>query len=263
MEYKIKLTSEPIIDYSGIDAVAEEVKLDLEKVNVDALVATEDNLAFLKKLRAEKNKQFAELEGVRKEIKSLVTKPYDIFENEYKIKIKSLFENFDSILQKKIVAVENGIKEDKKNKLIELFESLSTPEISFLSFDDIGLKIGISDSMKSLKTQVEAFVTKTLDDYNLIMMQENPERILLKYKQTRNVSQAITSVMNEIKEEAYLKNLVKEEIKATIPEPVSIPESVESNEEVILRTVSFKVTGTLEQLRNLKRFLAESGMKYE
>lgn len=261
MEYKIKLVSDPIIDYSGIDAVAEEVKLDLEKVNVDALVATEDNLAFLKKLRAEKNKQFAELEGVRKEIKSLVTKPYDIFETEYKLKINGLFENFDSILQKKIVAVENGIKEDKKNKLVEHFESLSTPEISFLSFEDIGLKIGISDSMKSLKTQVEAFVTKTLDDYNLIMMQENPERILLKYKQTRNVSQAITSVMNEIKEEAFLKNLVREEPKTIVPEVVEAVK--ETKTEPSLMTVSFKVTGTLEQLRSLKQYLAESGMKYE
>lgn len=261
MEYKIKLVSDPIIDYSGIDAVAEEVKLDLEKVNVDALVATEDNLAFLKKLRAEKNKQFAELEGVRKEIKSLVTKPYDIFETEYKLKIKGLFENFDSILQKKIVAVENGIKEDKKNKLVEHFESLSTPEISFLSFEDIGLKIGISDSMKSLKTQVEAFVTKTLDDYNLIMMQENPERILLKYKQTRNVSQAITSVMNEIKEEAFLKNLVREEPKTIVPEVVEAVK--ETKTEPSLMTVSFNVTGTLEQLRSLKKYLAESGMKYE
>lgn len=261
MDYKIKLVSDPIIDYSGIYAVAEEVKLDLEKVNVDALVATEDNLAFLKKLRAEKNKQFAELEGVRKEIKSLVTKPYDIFETEYKLKIKGLFENFDSILQKKIVAVENGIKEDKKNKLVEHFESLSTPEISFLSFEDIGLKIGISDSMKSLKTQVEAFVTKTLDDYNLIMMQDNPERILLKYKQTRNVSQAITSVMNEIKEEAFLKNLVREEPNTIVPEVVEAVK--ETKTEPSLMTVSFKVTGTLEQLRSLKQYLAESGMKYE
>lgn len=262
----IRLITAPVIEYSAIDAVSEDVKRSLEEVNVDALVATEDNLAFLKKLRVEKNKQFAELEDVRKQIKNLVNDPYTKFELDYKNKISTLFQSFDKIVQEKIKTVEDGIKEAKRIDLKEYFESLITPEIDFLTFEDVQVKIGLSDSRKSLRTQVETFITKSLDDYNLIMMQENSDRILVRYKQTKNASSAITSVMNEIKQEALFSMKMAEPKAVTVESPVEEPTHYGidyGTKQEKLVTVSFKVTGTIEQLKALKQFIVESGLSYE
>ena len=262
----IRLITAPVIEYSAIDAVSEEVKKSLEEVNVGALVATEDNLAFLKKLRAEKNKQFAELEDVRKTIKNLVNDPYTKFETEYASKISTLFKTFDKTLQEKIKAVEDGIKQSKLDELKEYFATLITPEIDFLTFEDVNVKVGLNDSKKSLKAQVETFITKSLDDYNLIMMQENAERILVRYKQTKNASSAITSVMNEIKQEALFSMKMAEPKVVTVESPVEEPTHYGvdyGTKQEKLVTVSFKVTGTIEQLKALKQFIVESGLSYE
>ena len=260
---EIRLITEPVIDYTAIESVHEEVKRSLEEVNVGALVATEDNLAFLKKLRAEKNKQFAELEDVRKKIKNLVNDPYTKFEDAYKAKISALFQSFDKVLQDKIKSVEEGIKEAKRIELIEYFDTLITPEIDFVKFEDANIKIGMNDSKKSLRTQVEAFVTKTLDDYKLIMIQEHSERILVRYKQTRNASSAITSVLDEVKQEAILKspkveNVVQAEEKA--PEIEVQAEAVQSEQ---IFTSSFRVKGTKAQLIALKQYIVNSGLTLE
>ena len=54
--------------------------------------------------------------------------------------------------------------------------------------------------MKSLKEQAKAFVDKIADDLNLIETQEHKAEILVEYKQTLNVSQAITTVTNRFKD---------------------------------------------------------------
>lgn len=53
--------------------------------------------------------------------------------------------------------------------------------------------------MKSLKEQAKAFIDKIVDDLNLIKTQEHKAEILVEYKQTLNVAQAITIVINRFK----------------------------------------------------------------
>lgn len=261
---EIKLVTAPVIEYSVLDQIALEVKEDLAKIDIKAIAPTEDSVAFLKKFRTEKNKQFKEFEDARKSIKKAVNDPYDLFNKAYEEKIAKQFKELDEYLVTAISSVENGIKEAREIELVAYFSSLLTEEISFLTFSQMNLKINLSDSMKSLKTEVEKFVTKALDDYNLIMTQPNAERILVRYKASLNVSQAITSVKNEIEQEEALAKLKAVKIEEPI-EPKTFldeePKPIEPSEPILKST--FTVKGTKAQLIALKQYINNSGLILE
>ena len=264
MENQMKITTLPVIEYSVLDKIALEVKEDLAKLDIKAIAPTEDSVTFLKKFRAEKNKQFKEFEDARKEIKKAVNDPYDKFNKAYEEKIAKQFKELDVYLVDAISKVENGLKEAREMELVAYFSSLLTEEISFLTFSQMNLKINLSDSMKSLKTEVEKFVTKALDDYNLIMTQPNAERILVRYKAILNVSQAITSVKNEIEQEEALAKLKAVKIEEPI-EPKTFldeePKPIEPSEPILKST--FTVKGTKAQLIALKQYINNSGLTLE
>lgn len=260
---EIKLIQQPIIEYSTLDKIAEDVKQELAKVDVKAIAPTEDSVAFLKKFRSEKNKQFKEFEDARKLIKKSVNEPYDLFNKAYEEKIVKQFKELDEYLVSAITKVENGLKEARETELVAYFSELLPESINFLTFDRIGLKIGLSDSMKSLKTEIEKFVTKTLDDYNLIMTQPESTRILVRYKQSLNVSQAITSVVDEIKQEQALKQAQSVVIESTPEVKPYVEEKVvetqpEPNEPIL--TATFKVRAAKSKLLALKQYILVNGI---
>jgi hypothetical protein len=261
---EIKLVTAPVIEYSILDQIAQEVKEELAKVDIKAIAPTEDSVSFLKKFRAEKRKQLEEFENTRKMIKKAVNEPYDLFNKAYEEKIAKQFKELDEYLGSAISSVENGLKEAKETELVAYFSQLLIEPINFLTFDRLGIKIGLSDSMKSLKTEVEKAVTKTLEDYNLIMTQPNAQRILVRYKQTLNVSQSITTVNDEIKQEHALNQATIEVAKPIVEEVVQ----TESKEQEIadldrILTVNFRVTGTKSKLIALKQYIMNSGLELE
>jgi len=263
-EREIKLVSAPVIEYSILDQIAQEVKEDLAKVDIKAIAPTEDSLSFLKKLRAKLNKQLEEFETTRKAIKKAVNEPYDLFNKAYDEKIAKQFKDADSILKTSIDSVENGLKETREMELVAYFSSLIPEEINFLKFSQMNLKINLSDSMKSLKSEIEKFVTGVLSDYNLIMTQDNASRILVRYQTTLNASQSIMTVKNEVDQENALNSLQAVKI---VDEPKVEPVKVYAQdvlEEPIIDepryTSTFKVSGTKAQLVALKRFILDNGI---
>ena len=126
--------------------------------------------------------------------------------------------------------------------------------------------------MKSLKEQAKAFVDKIADDLNLIETQEHKAEILVEYKQTLNVSQAITTVTNRFKaiEEEKKKQEEKvvhiemnenhEKLENVMNKPLEQP--TEEKQEDIL-TLKFAVRGTRTKLKILKEFLESEGYDYE
>ena len=142
--------------------------------------------------------------------------------------------------------------------------------------------------MKSLKEQAKNFIDKIVDDLNLIDTQEHKAEILVEYKQSLNVSQAITSVTNRFKaieeekrklekEQELQKEIVEiakesdkyvdthvptiEEVpQMTIETPLEAPTIVETEE---ILTLKFTVKGTRKELKALKEFLENGGYDYE
>jgi Protein of unknown function (DUF1351). len=165
-----------------------------------ALECTTETVKEIKSIRAALKRDFNLLESKRKEVKSKILSPYEQFEQIYKECVTNIFKPADIQLALKIADVEDGLKEQKKAEIFEYFNELCASKgIDFISFDDIGAVITLTASKKSLKEKVKAFLDKTSDDLAMIGTQEYAAEILVEYKRSLNVSQAIMTVTNRNK----------------------------------------------------------------
>lgn len=249
------------------------IKADVtERVNAAmSLVCNEETVKTVKEARAELNKEFKGWEEKRRQVKTAVMSPYEEFEAAYKDCITDVFKKADADLKGKIDSVESDLKERKFDEVFSYFnEYLDSKGIDFVHFSQARINITLSASMKSLKEQAKAFIDRVCDDLSLIDTQEHKEEILYEYKQSLNVSNAITTVSNRYKaiEEAKARaseraaKIEAEKEGAAKVEAVVETLAPPTVEEPIL-TVKFAVKGTRAQLRALKEFLKNGGYDYE
>lgn len=289
MENEIIVVKQLPVIIERLAQIKEEVTAKVEVAK--SLVCTEETVKEVKKARAELGKEYKAWEEKRKEVKSVVMSPYEQFEAVYKDCITNTYKTADNELKRKIDSVESELKEKKEQKVIDYFnEYLLSKGIDFVSFEDARINITLTASMKSLKDQAKEFIDKITDDLALIETQEHKAEILVEYKRSLNVSQAITSVTARLRaieeekkrqEEAAAKKAAEEqrlaeirvkeeETSVTLTPPtlepqeepqVEVPEIVEEVEEEFC--LNFKVTATMAKLKELKAFLNERGYKYE
>lgn len=258
----------PVIE-EKLKGLSLEIDKDVEKAL--ALEVNEDTVKEVKKTRTKLGKDFKELEDQRKLVKEKVLAPYMAFEEVYKTYVSDKYKNADTTLKTKIDEVEKKLKDDKEKEVIEYFDELIKKEnIDFVKYEQLEIKVGLSNSLKSLKDSVKDFIDKVVDDLKLIETQEYKTEILVEYQQNLNVSNAITTVtermkaIEEAKKQEEEKLLQKEEEAKVIEKVEEFTAPVEVvKEEIKTYTMSFKVTGTLDQLRKVKELLENEGMKYE
>lgn len=233
-----------------------------------SLVCTEETVKDLKKLRAELNAECKQWEDKRTAVKNAIMAPYFQFESVYKDCISDVFEKGDADLKSKIESVENEQKEQKRKEVFYYFEELCEANgLDFLTFERANINITLSASLKSLKEKARAFVDRVCNDLALIETQEHKEEILYEYKQSLNVSAAITMVANRHKSiEEAKRAFEKVEVSAR-----GAAENIEAAAKALTQptveekpmTVSFKVTATRSKLKELKAFLNNGGYDYE
>lgn len=239
------------------------------------LVCTEDTVKDVKKVRSELNKELAEYEASRKAVKKAILTPYEQFEVVYKDCVSDTYKKADTELKRKIDSVENELKAQKAAEVKAYFdEYLQSKGIDFVTFESAHINVTLSASMKSLKEQAKAFIDKIADDLALIDTQEHKDEILYEYKQSLNVSSAITMVTYRYKafEEAKAREEERKareqaaaeaaaKVEAVAPptvEPIAPPVEEEKT-----YTLKFTVRGTMPQLKALKEFLNNGGYDYE
>lgn len=239
------------------------------------LVCTEDTVKDVKKVRSELNKELAEYETRRKAVKKAILTPYEQFEAVYKDCVSDTYKKADTELKRKIDSVENELKAQKTAEVKAYFdEYLQSKEIDFVTFESAHINVTLSASMKSLKEQAKAFIDKIVDELTLIDTQEHKDEILYEYKQSLNVSSAITTVANRYKAIEAAKAAEEErkareqaaaeaaaKVEAVAPptvEPIAPPVEEEKT-----YTLKFTVRGTMPQLKALKEFLNNGGYDYE
>lgn len=285
----------PVIE-DQLAAVKESIT---ERVNQAlSLVCTEDTYKDIKKVRADLNKEYAELEAKRKEVKTAVLAPYEKFEKVYKECAGDLYADADRKLKAKIAEVEEGLRQQKITAVCDYFveyrESLGLTE-DLVKYDDMGLKVGLSDSLTGLKKKVKDFLDHISDDLKAIESHEDKDEIMTEYRRGFNLANALSTVAarhkaiedaKRLREEAEARRKAQEErekelaaviaaqteqvapvaapvaveVAQVIPEPVAVPVAPEAEKTY---STSFKVTGTLDQLKALKKFLVEGGYTYE
>ena len=263
-----------------------------------SLVCTDETVKEVKKARAELNAEFKAWEEKRKEVKTAVMTPYEKFEAVYKDCVSDTYTKADADLKAKIDGVEKELKDRKSAEVREYFmEYLASKYIDFVTFEQAGINITLSASMKSLKEQAKSFIDKISDDLALIETQEHKAEILVEYKKTLNASAAVTGVnarfkaiedekrrieeaearrlaeeqrIAEMRKEAFSEyfneNYVDDDTKEDLNIPVEAPEisaPVEVQAKEKQYTLRFTVTATKDKLRELKAFLDNGGYKYE
>lgn len=280
-----------------IEEHLKELSLEVEQKveNAKSLVCTEENVTTIKQIRASLNKEFKEVENQRKIVKEQILAPYMQFEEIYKMYISDKYKSADNDLKEKIDSTENELKNIKEQEIKDYFEEYKKANnIDFVTYSQARINVTLSASRKSLKEQAKQFIDKIVDDLKLIDTQEHKTEILVEYKQSLNVSQAITSVTNRFKaieeekkrqEELKRKQLeeaqrradesIRVQTEATrqalenfIPKTEEVEETIlqapviEEKQEEIL-TLRFTVKGTRTKLRELKQFLENGGYDYE
>lgn len=273
-----------LIEVKQLPVIEEQLRsvstvIDERVKNATSLVCTEESVKTIKEIRAELNKDYKEFENKRKLVKEQVLKPYNDFENVYKECISDKFKNADLILKGRIEVVENEIKAKKEQEVKDYFEEYKTANnIDFITYEQAKINVTLSASMKSLKEQAKVFIDQRIDDLKLIETQEHKTEILVEYKQTLNVSNAITTVTNRFKaiEEEKKKEEQKvvhiemnenheitkesyEQLENIFNKPLEQPK--EENEEIL--TLKFTVRGARTKLKELKQFLESGGYDYE
>lgn len=265
-----------------IEEHLKELSIEVEQKveNAKSLICTEENVKTIKEVRADLNKEFKEVEKQRKTVKEQVLAPYMQFEEVYKQYISDKYRSADNDLKQKVDSVESELKAKKEQEVKDYFEEYKTANnIDFITYEQARINVTLSASMKSLKEQAKQFIDKIVDDLKLIETQEHKAEILVEYKQTLNVAQAITTVTNRFKaiEEEKKRQEQKvvhiemnkdheitqksyEQLESVFNKPLEQPK--EEKTEGIL-TLKFTVRGTRTKLRELKQFLENGGYDYE
>lgn len=273
----------------NISEIKEKV-IQLNKYYKD-IIFTEETIKQAKDEKANINKFKKVVADYRKNIVAEYKKPVNAFENISKETEKLLEETYNTI-NLQVASYEDKQKQEKEQKIKDYFEEYKTAKnIDFVAYERANINVTLIASIKSLKEQVKAFIDKIVDDLNLIETQEHKAEILVEYKQTLNVSNAITTVTNRFKaieeekarqeelkrkqlEEAQriaeqniqeqtkmtqeaLNNFIVEKVKKPLEQPI-----VEQKQEEIL-ILNFKVKDTRTRLKQIQKFLDDGGYDYE
>lgn len=242
-----------------------------------ALECTEETVKEVKKVRAELSKGFKELDARRKQVKNAILAPYEQFEAVYKACVTDVYQPADNQLRDKIKEAEEVLKGQKREDAAAYFaEYAASRGIEFLTFEDSGILVTLSASKKALKDQAKAFVDKVSDDLAMIGTQEYAAEILVEYRKSLNASRAVMEVSDRhkaIMEEQRRNEQVREaetarqesvrRVEAAIQAPIAPPKAEPAEQDEKLLETSFKVWGTLDQLKALKTFLTEGGYRFE
>lgn len=240
-------------------------EVDKKVESAKSLICTEENVKTIKQVRADLNKEFKEVEQQRKTVKEQVLAPYMQFENIYKEYISNKYKSADTDLKQKVDAVESELKNKKEQEVKEYFETYKTENnIDFITYEQAKINVTLTASMKSLKGQAKEFIDKVIEDLKLIDVQEHKAEILVEYKQTLNVSNAITTVINRfeaVKEEKKKQESITEEATKAVIIPAKENQHAVQNEKTY--TITFTVTDNAVRLKQLKDYLIREGYQYE
>lgn len=262
-----------------------------------SLLCTEETYKEIKKVRSELNKEFNAMEKQRKAVKNAILGPYKKFEDIYNECVATPYQQADKQLAERIRSVTDGLLAEKANAVLEYFvEYRASKGLDFPEFHRANIKVTMSDSLKKLKERAKEIIDCVASDVDVIRSMEYSEEILVEYKQDFTLSAAISrvdarhkaieaakaaeaaraakaeaqqKVAAKVQQEAEIAAEVQQEntahdaaLEAPVAKPIEAEKALQEAKPTTYKT-SFRVVGTLEQLKALKQFLVEGGYEYE
>lgn len=269
----IKIENIGVIDYTMAEKTAAVAKKRIKDLDIENMLATNENKQNLKDLRADLNKEFDQLEKERKAIKNIFTKPYNDFDSWYKENITAVYGGAKNLLNEKIDGIENEQKDQRLKLAVDTFNEFNT--IDWLTFEYLQFRPNLSDSDKKVKDTVTGFIEKVESDLNVINTQPHTERVLALYRNTLDLNYSIATVHQQVAQEEAIKQereqMQAPQIEAPTPEPIEEdntpldpPTMVEQpQEDNQLYRFNLSVTATKKQIINLRQYMSVEGIQYE
>lgn len=272
----VKIEQMPKV-FSQLEKIGEIIKK--KTSDLDKLECTEANKQEVKSRRTEINNTLALLEAKKKEIKNKLLEPYNVFEAKYNEECKEKLQNASSILTEKINAIEIQQKLEKEQELREFADEYFNHYMikDVVKFEDIGLNITLSASIKSLKEQTKAFCERISNDLKLIDLEEYKDEIVIEYLKNLDFAKSKMLVIErhrqleeikkreeELKTQQEQEQEVVEKVEEVVEEikpPVEIID-VEAQEVEEVFTATFTVKTTKAKLKALKNFMESEGIEY-
>ena len=263
--------------FSQLEKIGEIIKK--KTSDLDKLECTEANKQEVKSRRTEINNTLALLEAKKKEIKNKLLEPYNVFEEKYNKECKEKLQNASSILTEKINAIEIQQKLEKEQELREFADEYFNHYMikDVVKFEDIGLNITLSASIKSLKEQTKAFCERISNDLKLIDLEEYKDEIVIEYLKNLDFAKSKMIVIErhrqleeikkreeELKAQQEQEQEVVEKVEEVVEEikpPVEIID-VEAQEVEEIFTATFTVKTTKAKLKALKNFMESEEIEY-
>ena len=272
----VKIEQMPKV-FSQLEKIGEIIKK--KTSDLDKLECTEANKQEVKSRRTEINNTLALLEAKKKEIKNKLLEPYNVFEAKYNEECKEKLQNASSILTEKINAIEVQQKLEKEQELREFADEYFNHYMikDVVKFEDIGLNITLSASIKSLKEQTKAFCERISNDLKLIDLEEYKDEIVIEYLKNLDFAKSKMLVIErhrqleeikkreeELKTQQEQEQEVVEKVEEVVEEikpPVEIID-VEAQEVEEIFTATFTVKTTKAKLKALKNFMESEEIEY-
>ena len=272
----VKIEQMPKV-FSQLEKIGEIIKK--KTSDLDKLECTEANKQEVKSRRTEINNTLALLEAKKKEIKNKLLEPYNVFEAKYNEECKEKLQNASSILTEKINAIEVQQKLEKEQELREFADEYFSHYMikDVVKFEDIGLNITLSASIKSLKEQTKAFCERISNDLKLIDLEEYKDEIVIEYLKNLDFAKSKMLVVErhrkleeikkreeELKAQQEQEQEIVEKVEEVVEEikpPVEIID-VEAQEVEEVFTATFTVKTTKTKLKALKNFMESEGIEY-
>lgn len=236
-----------------------------------SLACTEETLKVVKERRAALNRDRKDLDARRMAVKKQIMQPFEDFDEVYKECVTDVYGPADEALKGKITDVEAGLKADKEKKVKDYFaEMVKASGVEWVTYEDVGVAVTLTASLKSLKAKVKEYVEKVAADVACINGMENAPEIMAEYKLCGSLAVAINSVSQRkdriAREEAERKQRLEAQLRAQEAEKAVMDEQEtedsqkESAEQVVTAKFTFMAStfqcrGTLAQLRGLKAFV--------
>lgn len=261
-------------------------KWEQRAADAKAMVCNEDTIQSVKKFRADINREFEQVEALRKAVKETVMRPYNDFEAVYKECVTEPKKAAEEALKAKVSETEESIKKQCEDGLREYFAELcAAHRLEWLKYEQVGIRVDMasakSKTPKKLREQLVQFVVRVSESVDRINALENADEIMVEFQRTLDASVAIFTVQERhrrIEEQRLEKESreadkisqdsaeqkVEESCQKYLKPPTEAIKTVDKvDNEIIPRCTFTAVNATRSKLRKLKNFLNEEGIQYE
>ena len=237
------------------------------------LLISEEDVKDMKKEKAVINKLKDAVATYRKNIVAEFKKPILDFENTAKETERTLKEAYDSI-DSQISVFEQQKRQEMIDELKAYFDEYKAVcHLEWLEYERMNQNVTISGSIKKLRVEITDFLNLVASHIRAISIQPEDMQadLLVEYKRSLNFTQALTAVTERRKaleeekarQEALKAFKAKEEEAVKKVEEVITPVEIKQKPAPKIHTVVLKISGTADQLKDLKKFMEKEGIVYD